>query len=371
MALRTLSVANLRNVESVSIDLDPIGNLLAGPNGAGKTALLESVFLLSTGRSFRSGRPGSLIRHGAESLLVRGTRLDDVSLAIERSRDGQQRLRLRGEPCERLADLARSLPSLALLPDIAELVFGAPDLRRRALDWGLFHVERSFNDDAGRYARCLRQRNAVLRRLAQGEADTGLGVWTERLAGLGEALSVAREHYLARIRPRFAAELARLDADLDVRLEYTPGFNAEVGLIDELSQHWDHEIRRATTLYGPHRADLRIRSDNHAAGSVLSRGQGKMVALALRLAQVSDLVQQRDIVPILLVDDIGAELDRDRGERLLEALTSARSQIIATTADDVWARDAGARGPLAALSERWPVFHVEQGSVNPVTAGAR
>jgi DNA replication and repair protein RecF len=164
--------------------------------------------------------------------------------------------------------------------------------------------------------------------------------------------------YVDRLAPRFAETLQRLSPELSLLIDYQPGHEPG-SLLSQLESETLREVKVGSTKYGPHRADLRIRALDRLAGSVLSRGQGKIGAFALRLAQAYDLREQVGTAPIFLVDDLGAELDRSHNERLFTALKSLDCQVLATTAlDDM---------PYTRNSEHttdWQMFHVEHGSVS-------
>jgi len=351
--IAALEIDSLRILSEVRCQLDAGTNLFQGSNGAGKTAVLEAVHLLATGRSFRSGGPRGLIRHGDSTLRIRAQLGSGLWLALERSTTGGFRGRRGTDAVQRMSDLARELPVQLLLPDAAELIFGGPGERRSALDWGLFHVEPSYQDLSKDYNQSLKQRNALLRKSQLGgvRPDRELGTWTQKVAEAGERLTVQRTEYVERLAPIFAATLHELSPELVLTIDYQPGHEPG-SLRVQMEEDTLREVKLGSTRFGPHRADLRIRALDRLAGSVLSRGQGKIGAFAMRLAQAHDLRKQTGIAPVFLVDDLGAELDRSHNERLFTALRELDSQVLATTALE-----------QLAWSENWQVFHVEQGAV--------
>lgn len=354
MHLTQLEVDRVRVIDSVQLELSPQANLFHGANGAGKTALLESIHLLAAGRSFRSGGAGPLIQRGAAELRVRARLDSGVWLAIERARDGSVQLRRGDDPVRRISEMAEVLPVQLLLPDAAELVFGSPTVRRQALDWGLFHVEQLYKSLIARYTKALKQRNAVLRAhqargLTRGSEE--LTTWSGNLAELGEQVHGLRAAYVERLDERFKALLSQLSPELSLSLGYAPGFEPGA-LAKQFAESTEREIAQGSSQFGPHRADLRIRTIDRAAGSVLSRGQGKIGATTVRMAQAADLIEQRGTAPVFLIDDVGAELDFDHNERLFGYLESLGCQVLATTA-------------LAELpwTKNWALFHVKQGEI--------
>ena len=352
MIVERIDIGNVRNIASDRLELDPRVNLLVGPNGAGKTSALEAVHLVLRGRSFRTSRPDRVIRHGEERMSVAALLVDElvgsVRLGYARERRGRVELRRDGQLVRQTSRVASLLPIQLLLPDLPELVFGGPGGRRQWLDWGVFHVKQDYAAILGRYLRALRHRNALLR-----SADMKtLPVWTEQVAELGEAVAEGRRHYFDRVTAHVAVSLATLDPDLDVKWEYSPGWNAD-SLAEVLGRQVDRDVKLGTTLTGPHRADVRITCGSESAAQVLSRGQGKAVASAMRMGQAKDLAiaGKRSL---FLIDDLGAELDEEHNERYYRQLEDMDCQIVATSTE-------GAIGEILMGSRGGRMFHVKQG----------
>src|SRR6188472_3630181 len=190
MALAELRIQNLRCVESAALEFSPELNLIAGENGAGKTSILEAIFLLGRGRSFRTRTSERLIRYGQPRLTVFG-RTDDApprSAGIEIAADGGTRARINGENASSLLELSGVVPVQAIDPEIHKLVDQGPERRRRWLDWLVFHVEPSFAVHWSRYNRALKQRNAALRSGAR-----EVSAWDGELVHNGVAITEARQ----------------------------------------------------------------------------------------------------------------------------------------------------------------------------------
>lgn len=360
MRFSHLEVVAFRNLASVAIDLAPGLNVFFGDNGAGKTALLEAVHVLCRGRSFRTQKSQGLIQHDRDGLLVRGI-LDDelrgrTTLAISRSRSAKTELRLNGRAERRLSEIARLTPLQVMLPDIAELVFGGPAARRSWLDWGTFHVKPDYLSRLRDYLRSIRQRNVVLK---EGAAVRLLQPWNDEVARLGELVDADRREYLGLVGPHFDRVLEALAPELVLELRYQRGWPQGQDLHKLLGEGPSREVKYGATLWGPHRADVQLSSEGVPAGSLLSRGQGKMVASALQMAQASLLSEQEHRSTVFLIDDAGAELDSAHSERFFGLLAQLGGQILATTARDPFQEQSAwsAGGMVGA------VFHVKQGSV--------
>ena len=352
MIVERIEIGNVRNIDSGRLELDPRANLLVGPNGAGKTSVLEAVHLVIRGRSFRTTRADRVIRHGEERMSVSALLTDEsvgrVRLGYAREKRGRVELRRDGQLVRQTSRVASLLPIQLLLPDLPELVFGSPAGRRQWLDWGVFHVKQSYAEILGGYLRALRHRNTLLR-----AADLKtLPAWTEQVAELGEAVAQVRRDYFDSAIVHVAASLARLDPDLDVEWDYSQGWNAD-SFAEVLGQQVDRDVKLGTTQAGPHRADVRITCGSESAAQVLSRGQGKAVASALRMGQAKDLAVAGK-QSLFLIDDLGAELDEEHNERYYRQLEDMDCQIVATSTE-------GAIGEILMGSGGGRMFHVKQG----------
>lgn len=360
MYFERLEVSSVRNLTGVAVDLSPGLNLFIGPNGAGKTSVLEGAYLLARGRSFRTARISQVIQHNAPALVVRAQVHDEhrgsFSVGVQRHRSNVTELRINGVTERRLSEAARLMPIQLMLPDSAALVFGEPALRRRFLDWGTFHVEHSYIDALRDYQRALRQRNAVLRagqmepaRLAE------LPVWTDAVIQHGEAVTDARRSYLAGLQTRLPSVLAALSPGLEIEVVLDQGWADEHSLEESMSTSAPRDVKSGTTQQGPHRADLKLLVDGMPAATVLSRGQGKLAASALHLAQAGLTAAESGRTSAFLIDDLGAELDREHNQRFFQLLADMGSQVLATAT-----AIPQLGGAFEGASRR--MFHVEQGA---------
>ena len=355
MVVERATVRCVRNVTAAALDLSPGLNLLIGPNGAGKTALLEALHLLIRGRSFRTRSVSSLIQRDARALSVHAGCRDEargsVDIGVERDRSNQTRLRLNGEAVRQSSSVAALLPIQLLLPDLAELVFGGPAERRQWLDWGTFHVKQDYAETLRGYVRSVRQRNAVLR----SEDRSTLGAWTERMVALGSLVAEARREYLEEVRPWVLECLAKLAPELALTLDYFPGYDGE-SLAEAVGASTARDVKSGATHVGPHRADVRLGSGGVEAAAVLSRGQGKAAASALRIGQAKGLISRPGAKSLFLVDDVWAELDGPHSERFFGLLSELDCQILATSTQHPELAAAFDDGAVQ-------VFHMKQGAV--------
>lgn len=349
MPLAQLRIENLRCVESAALEFSSELNLIAGENGAGKTSILEAIFLLGRGRSFRTRTSEKLIRHGQPKLTVFGRTDDPVpkQAGVEISAESGTRARINGENAQSLLELSGVLPVQAIDPEIHKLVDQGPERRRRWLDWLVFHVEPNFGVHWARYNRALKQRNAALR---SGATDTS--AWDAELIPNGEAITQARQRTLKRLVPELERNFERFGG-LDVSVGFTTGWLAETALADALRTHADRDRKQGTTTTGPHRADVLLRRHQRVARETLSRGQQKLTAVAMIVSPLRLLRDELGLSATLLLDDPAAELDEKNLQRLFDELAALRCQMIATS---LTPETALFQAPRA-------TFHVEQGRV--------
>ena len=348
MSLAELRIENLRCVVSAALEFSPQLNLISGENGAGKTSILEAIFLLGRGRSFRTRNSERLIRHGSASLTVFGRTDDSPSkqAGLEIAADGGARARINGENAQSLLELSGVLPVQAIDPEIHKLVDHGPERRRRWLDWLVFHVEPTFGHHWARYNRALKQRNAALKSRIE------FTTWDSALIEHGAQITTARQATLKRLDP-FMTRLFESFSGLEVTVGFHAGWTQDHSLSDALRLSADRDRERGTTWSGPHRADVMLRYKSRSARETLSRGQQKLTAVAMIVSQLQLLRAELGISAVLLLDDPAAELDQKNFRRLFDELTLLQCQMIATSL-----------APETSLFQApKATFHVEHGRV--------
>jgi DNA replication and repair protein RecF len=357
MRLTHLSLGGLRVFAEAELFPGPGVSWLYGVNGAGKTSVLEALYTLGHGRSFRSAGIDSVLRDRAESLWISSRwagAFGERQFGAGRARGGTWDLRADGTRVTRFADLGAEMPMLCFEPGSHALVSGPSERRRRLLDWGVFHVERAPLSVWQDWQRALLQRNQALRN-RDGEA---LDAWDMVAASAGERLNAARELFASRWLPRVCDVLAVLSAELGtLRLDYRRGWGrTHPSLGSAWSAARDTDLAQGFTGSGPQRMDISLRFDGAEARDRLSRGQSKLVAMAMLLALAQEHFEVRGRWPLLLLDDLGSELDAARFRFVLEFLRAHEVQALITGVDS----------PAAGPSPQEPVFHVERGTITPL-----
>lgn len=352
MHLAQLRARNFRLFEGLSLRPHRQLNLILGANAAGKTTLLESIFCLGRGRSFRGNSPSELAGQNERRWAVTGVVEEEndrppASVLVQWSDAGTE-LRL-ARATATTAELVRALPVQILEPATHRLLHDGPSYRRSYLDWGVFHVEQAFYPAWRRYQRALRQRNQALRSRAEPRM---IAAWDPELAGAAAEIDQYRRDHLSRLHHRFGELVSRFLGIADWSLELQPGWGGGRTLIENLHEHLGRDRRTGVTSVGPHRAELRIRLDRHQVRNRLSRGQLKLLLAALLLAQCEEIGRHGGRQPILLMDDFAAELAEAFQKSLLITLAQYPGQVFITAFE--------AAGPLRESGDA-ATFHVEQG----------
>jgi len=353
MSLAELTVTNLRCIEQAQLEVSTGLTLIWGGNGSGKTSLLEAIFMLGRGRSFRTRNTERLIRRGQDHLRVIGRvqGLSDVSTVVGLELAGEGVIaRIGGRPAGSLAELSQAFPVQVIEPGVHRLVEEGGYGRRRWMDWAVFHVEPRFVDTWVRYTRALKQRNAALK-IDPAQAS----IWDGELARLGETIAESRQRLLQQLAPYWQEAVAALSG-LPVELHYLRGWSQDHSLQEALVASRARDEARHLTHAGPHRADVAVRLHGRPAREVLSRGQQKLVAVAMTLAQLRFLQAASETTPTLLLDDPAAELDGEHLERFIAQVSRLRCQLVVTSLHP--------ESRLFGSPER--AFHVEHGRVQPV-----
>jgi DNA replication and repair protein RecF len=352
MRLLSLEVANYRNIAAAQLEPGRELTVICGNNGQGKTNLLEAIWLLTGGKSFRGGKDAELVRRGETFAVLEAvtqrTRQEDqepdepanVRITVgtpDAQRPGRY-ASVNGSPPKRAAGLAGSFPAVVFDPGHLSLVKGAPEGRRRFLDAALCQLYPGYLATYRRYVRALQQKNALLRHSAGGterpwaEKCALLEVLNVELAAQGEAIQKRRREYLALLTPLACANYAELSHGAErMAVRYAAQFEPG-GLAALLKQRQNEELRAGQSLCGIHREDLELLLDDQPARVYASQGQQRSVVLSLKMAEAAAAAQITGEHPVLLLDDVLSELDEGRKQYLLTCMKE--KQTFVTSCDD-------------------------------------
>ncbi|CAN5457585.1 DNA replication/repair protein RecF [soil metagenome] len=365
MRLVRFEAANVRNLKPLHI-IPSIGcNIFWGSNGSGKTSILESIYLLGLGRSFRTHLNSHILQYDREAFsvfgIVENVAGKKVTMGLEKGANTPTLIKLAGETHQSLATLANTLPLQLINADSYQLLNDGPKCRRQFLDWGLFHVEQLFYATWKRYQQALQQRNAALRNNLK---NVEITLWNPELITSGALLNQQRYQFVADFTPVFSKLLKKLLPSVDLDVAYLQGWSKDFALEEVLENSLLRDRALAYTQYGPHRADLHLKVGRLLAKDVLSRGQQKLVVSALRLAQGLMLQQHTGKTCVYLIDDLPAELDVERRRLLGTVLQQLQAQVFITSVDLEGIAD-------LVQTQETKMFHVEHGVVMENCRGER
>jgi DNA replication and repair protein RecF len=337
MRAQRLLLRDFRNYREATVDLGAGVTLLHGPVGAGKTNLLEALHFGCLGRSCRTANERELVRFGAGATYVRvtaengdGPRTFEVGLEPGRSKS----IKIDGAAWNGSAEQDERPLMCVFMPDRLELIKGPAAVRRTHLDTLVSALWPARRATRRSYVQALAQRNALVSRVRAGAPPGALAGWTRQLARHGFDLMRDRAAATALLEPRFPEHARELGLEGDPAITYKPRSSASSPdeLEAEMMKALDQDLSRGFSTHGPHRDDLRFSSIGRELRRFGSQGQQRLALLAMLLSERDALEHVRREVPIMLLDDVLSELDRDRRERLLNLLMRG-GQALITTAD--------------------------------------
>lgn len=374
-------INQIRNLQQVAIGQFSTLNFFIGDNGSGKTSLLEAIAIASLGRSFRSNKVQTVINKEAQQLSVFIEATDQCGtvhkLGIQRDRKNKFLVRINGNNAKSLAELTAVLPIVILDATAFDLLDGSPSVRRKFIDWGVFHVEHHFYETWKNYNRIIKQRNTLLR---QGISDYALyRHWDKELVDMSIKIEAFRLGYLRQFQSTLNEILQILDPELiGNKVIYKNGWGLErlelntkkflqqesldgydrQALHAVIESSFERDLKYQRTHFGPHKADIEIKSGRNSVKDIFSRGQKKTLVAAMKLAQAKVVFMLTGKCPILLLDDLPSELDKDHLSRFINYIIQEQYQTFITSVDEAIYHDnkqAKAR-----------MFHVERGKITPV-----
>lgn len=339
MRVVRLSVRDFRGYRDAGFALGDGLTVITGPNGAGKTNLLEALYFGCTGRSCRTTNEREVVRFGerATRVVVTAEAEDGAhELSVGFVPGEPKRMRVDGAAVERLLDVSERPLVSVFLPDRLELIKGTPSLRRAHLDQLVSALWPARVATRRAYAQSLAQRNALIGRIRSGAGSrNSLHSWDAQLARHGLALMADRRAGVNTVSAGFGRWCADLGLSGEPTLDYRPRSRATTPeeLEAELRERIDGDVERGFTGHGPHRDDLTITRAGRELRAYGSQGQQRLGLLALLLAERDALAAHRHAPPLLLLDDVMSELDRERRSALVDLLRAGDSQSVITATD--------------------------------------
>ena len=359
MFLKKLGIHGLRNLLNNEIQLSTTSNFFYGANGSGKTSLLEAIHVLGRGRSFRSRTLEPIINEKEKSCTVYGLIEKNgipLSLGVKRTRGKEFQFKIDNQNITSASSLADTMPLLVMNSDTFRLLDAGPQYRRHYIDWGLFHVERTYRDVLKNFKRVLKQRNSLLR-CDRINFDL-LKAWDEEFVDLAEKIDKYRKTYLDRLIEKINWVLGEITELSGFDFIYYSGWDTGKKLIDVLDADQRRDLQMRATSHGPQRSDLKISYNTSPASEVLSRGQIKIVVTAMQIAQGYLYHEKTGDQCLYLLDDLPSELDLLHREKVGKLLFGLGAQTFVT---GVMKQDVLGTWPEEDKNIR--VFHVEHGTI--------
>jgi len=353
MRLDYLQVRQVRNLTDVQISPNAEVNIIYGENAAGKTALLESIYLLSKARSFRTAHIKEVIQHNKNELTVSGVvtnyNNEPVNTGIRKT-NKETEIRYNGSRITAVSEQAKNVVVQCAIPENTNMLTGTPKDRRKWIDWALFHVEQSYLQIWHDYHQALRNRNALLKRPAK---NNEFFVWEKRMASTAKALSDMWRNYLVCLQ-KYYEEVAGEHSCRNVVFGVKKNKYQANDFLEHLQATRQSDIKAGFTQQGPHKTDLEFKTQGKHVNTVFSKGQIKLFVTMLSIAQAKLLKIEKGKTPIILADDLTSELDKKTVATLLELLYEEKMQLFITTTE---------LSEIHKSNKDISLFHVEHGQV--------
>jgi len=350
--LSQLSIHSLRNLTKIEVSPSTGINIILGDNGSGKTSILEAIHMLGLGKSFRSRTLKQVVQFGESHLQVIAKTTKNIPVGLQFSNDVGLKIRLNNAPLNKLSELAVQIPLQFIPANCHQFFEQGPKYRRQLLDWGLFHVEPSFNYHWQSYKKILQQRNSALR---QHKNVSEIQLWDSHFSQHGEAITSLRKAQLNTLLDEFKTIFPRLCPSYEnaqYEIKYRTGWLKGETLASALVTSLERDRQLTYTRSGSHAADWSFKINDCDPGDVFSRGQQKLFYLALCMAQAKITEQHKHDQTILLLDDLSSELDQANQQNVLAELSVLPVQAFIT-----------ATNLSEELTQNHTVFHVEQGAI--------
>jgi DNA replication and repair protein RecF len=331
MYITRFTCSNFRCLDDIDITFSPTLNLIQGGNAQGKTSLLEAILFATTSKSHRTTNESDLVRHEAEGFRIKlDTQRNDRSIQLESNYyRGAKRFKVNGIPQSRVSDILGKVNTVFFSPEDISLVKGSASLRRKFLDMELSQLHPQYLNALQQYRQVLKQRNELLRHHKTDESM--LEIWEDQLVQHGTILITKREEFIRELTPLAVEAYNHIAGNETLSLSYLADVESPPDFRQILSDARSTDIRRSQTTRGPHRDDIEFFIDDQPARSKASQGQQKSAALALKLAELEWVRNRIGEYPVLMLDEVLAELDPDRSKHLFEALPSEVQCLITTT----------------------------------------
>ena len=356
MSITKISLNNFRCFKNLELSLSPGINFFFGSNGSGKTSILESVFIFSSGKSFKSSNLTSLINYDNDKFILKGfDNKKGYIVEIEKSKNKTISISLNNNKTN-TSKLVKEFPCTPIHNNTFSFADASPDFRRKLVDRSIFIAEDNFSKVWFSFYRSLRQRNFLLKN----NRISDIYNWNTKLADEAENLTKYRKDFFEKTLNEFyfLINLLKPEHVFDffnfIKIEFSQGWSSDKSYLDVLNENKDIDIKRRSTTSGPHKSDIKFFINDIDARQILSRGEQKFFSIIWSCAQHEVLKKHYEIDATLLIDDIKSELDERVFKLFSDLLNHINTQVIFSCIDDCFS------SKITSSFNEFKKFHVEQ-----------
>ncbi|NOR52285.1 MAG: DNA replication and repair protein RecF [Gammaproteobacteria bacterium] len=362
MVIDKLQITHIRNLDETTLYPSPSLNFIVGSNGSGKSSLIEAISLITSARSFRTKQNSKIVNslHSSFTIFAKiNSGLSHYNVGLHRDqKENFYQIRINQEAIHKSSILASYFPQLTISPEQCDLIDGSPERRRSVIDLSLFHVKHDYHYLLSKYRKTLLQRNILLKKRDISQLDH----WDSVLCKYAEKIDEHRKQLFKEILNILRGNISdKFRSNLDfgnIEISYSSGWKKGETLNNALIKSRNIDIERGFTHNGPHRADFNITIEGNLAREYLSRGEKKLLQILFTVAQLIHFRDKIEIDPIILMDDIFAELDQQNIKLLFGLVRELGLQLFVTATDLIDINQY--------IEEGEKLFHVKQGSLTEV-----
>ncbi len=334
MYIKSLKLKNFRNYQDAQIEFSPEKNIFYGLNGQGKTNIIEALYFLQSGKSYRCTKEKEIIKFGLDYAKIEAEFIkDEIKNNVMFFISDKKNIKINGIAIDRLSELIGNINLVIFTPDHLNLIKEGPSVRRNFLDSFISQLKPIYFKNLINYYKVLKQRNNILKSGKKNMLDT-ISVWDEKIADLSLNICEMRESAIKKINEKINNIESKTDTE-NIRLDYIPGikgdYKSRENILNQLNQGLERDLEYKMTMTGPHRDDFEIFMDDKNIKKFGSQGQQRSCVLKLKLSECEIIKEKTGEMPPILLDDILSELDENRRKAFIENIKD--TQVIITCTD--------------------------------------
>ena len=334
MFIKKLKIHNLRNIKHREFKFDKRINIFYGSNGAGKTSILESIYFLSSGKSFRKGNFKHLINFNSDSLTVYAECLNNHetnthTFAVNKNSKGNWKAKHNNSKIKSQSIITNLLPTVAIDPEVYRLVDFGPLYRRNYLDWLVFHVKHDYLILWKKVYKCVKQLNTLYKYKG---SSSEIEIWENNFLLFSNELNNIRENVFNQIKPKILELSLYMQEEInDLSIDFKQGWSSDSTLDKQLKLDRSKNFKYGQLQHGPQKMDIKISTGKYQASQTLSRGQKKILSITFYMAFIDLLLETTNKSPILCLDDFDAEIDKNKLLKAARFFNEKKTQVFITS----------------------------------------